>query len=126
MVCFVFSKLAAVVRVEFGLLDHRHSEGSLSKAQPSLADLLSLQKPASAATLLFVVNASSGMLAGEAVFDSAQLSALDMNVRANLLQVWVTAPVRAHVVCIQICKPIWSSLISSLRVCHTTALSYMI
>lgn len=76
-----------------------------------MADLLGLQKPASAATLLFVINASSGMLAGEAVFDSAQLTALDMTVRANLLQVGViTHPEPIDAVCIQICKLNWLSL----------------
>ena len=59
----------------------------MSKLQPSLADLLSLQSPARAATLLFVINAPTGTLTGEAVFDAAQLSRLDMSVKAKLLQV---------------------------------------
>ncbi|KAL0048239.1 hypothetical protein WJX82_010821 [Trebouxia sp. C0006] len=64
-----------------------HCGGSMSKLQPSLADLLSLQRPARAATLLFVINAPTGMLTGEAVFDAAQLSRLDMSIKAKLLQV---------------------------------------
>ena len=107
MLCVTQASSAAVVRVEFILLDHRHSEGSLSKAQPSMADLLGVQKPASAATLLYVINASSGMCAGEAVFDGAHLTALDMTVRANLLQVHVITPAeRMDAVCIQVCQPI--------------------
>ena len=50
-------------------------------------DLLSLVKPCRAASLLFVVNAPIGMLAGEAVFDVAQLSALDMRIKSTVLQV---------------------------------------
>ena len=52
-----------------------------------MADLLSLQTPASTATLLFVVNASAGLLAGEAVFDMAQLAAVDFTIKAKILQV---------------------------------------
>jgi hypothetical protein len=62
----------------------------VSKLQPSLADLLSLQRPARAATLLFVVDAPTGMLTGEAVFDAAQLSSLDMSIKTKLLQVSTT------------------------------------
>lgn len=39
------------------------------------------------ASLLFVVNAPSGMLAGEAVFDAAHLSALNMRIKSSMLQV---------------------------------------
>ena len=39
------------------------------------------------ASLLFVVNAPSGLLVGEAVFDAAQLSALDMRIKTAMLQV---------------------------------------
>ena len=66
---------------------HRHADGALSKAEPSYLDLLSLPRPCSAASLLFVVNAPSGMLAGEAVFGAAQLSSLDMRIKTTMLQV---------------------------------------
>ena len=78
------------------VLVHRHCGGSVSKLQPSLADLLSLQRPARAATLLFVVNAPTGMLTGEAVFDAAQLNRLDMSIKAKLLQVNTTSLHRWH------------------------------
>lgn len=51
-------------------------------------DLLSLPRPCSAASLLFVVNAATGLLADEAVFDAAQLGALDMRIRTAMQQVW--------------------------------------
>lgn len=59
----------------------------LTKADPSYGDLLSLPQPCNAASLLFVVNASTGVLAGEAVFDAAQLGALDMRIRTAMQQV---------------------------------------
>lgn len=62
-------------------------EGTLSKVNPSYLDLLSLPRPCSVASLLFVVNAPSGLLAGEAVFDAAQLGALDMRIKTAMLQV---------------------------------------
>lgn len=65
----------------------RHADGTVAKAEPSYADLLSIAKPSRAVSLLFVVNASNGMLAGEAVFDEAQLRALDMCIKASVLQV---------------------------------------
>ena len=65
----------------------RHADGTVSKVKPSYLDLLSLPRPCSVASLLFVVNAPSGLLAGEAVFDAAQLSALDMRIKTAMLQV---------------------------------------
>ncbi len=52
-----------------------------------MADLLSLQRPDATATLLFVVNASAGVVAGEAFFDTAQLSTLDSSIKAKRFQV---------------------------------------
>ena len=65
----------------------RHAEGTLSKVNPTYLDLLSLPGPCSVASLLFVVNAPSGLFAGEAVFDAEQLRAVDMRIRAAMLQV---------------------------------------
>lgn len=65
----------------------RHADGTLSKAEPTYLDLLSLPLPCQVASLLFVVNAPSGMLAGEAVFDAAHLSALNMRIKSSMLQV---------------------------------------
>ena len=59
----------------------------MSKVNPSYLDLLSLTRPCSVASLLFVVNAPTGLLAGEALFDVQQLSALDMRIKTAMLQV---------------------------------------
>ena len=74
-------------RVQLRHNGYRHAEGTLSKAEPSYADLLSIAKPGSTASLLFVINASSGMLAGEAAFDADQLGNLDLRIKSNMLQV---------------------------------------
>ena len=68
---------------------YRHADGSLSSLNPSMADLQRLPQPHSTATLLFVVNAASGLTAGEAVFDVAQLQALASEVKAKALQVQI-------------------------------------
>ena len=65
----------------------RHADGTLSKTNPGYLDLLSLPRPCSVASLLFVMNAPSGLRAGEAVFDAAQLSALDVRIKTAMLQV---------------------------------------
>lgn len=89
--CVTVSLVCAALASLYLILVHRHCGGSVSKLQPSLTDLLSLQRPARAATLLFVVNAPTGMLTGEAVFSAAQLGRLDMNIKAKLLQVSTTS-----------------------------------
>lgn len=71
----------------------RQADGTLTKTQPSHLDLLSLVQPGRAASLLFVVNAPSGMLAGEAVFDVVQLSALDTRIKRTVQQVWLGSPI---------------------------------
>lgn len=65
----------------------RHAEGSLPSLQPSTADLQRLPQPQQCASLLFVVTAAGGLLAGEAVFDLLQLTALDAQIKAKALQV---------------------------------------